>query len=333
MTDFSRRHFLFGTLLAGVIPRAGFGSVPSLKFLGYQSPNEKMNIAGVGAGGRAAGVLGSLELREHRRARRRGLGARRGRVQALGQGDEVQGLPPDARQGEEHRRGHGDHPRSHAHARRARGDAARQARVRREAADAHAVGGAPAHRRRREVQGRDADGQPGLLARRHARRRRDHLVGRDRRRHRSAFVPRPRELAAGHAGAAGAGEGARHARLGSVARRRGDASLHVGRRGVSQGVPQQSVRLLPAVQLARLLRFRQQPDRRLGHPPARPGESRAAARQPDQRRVPRSSAKARARTRSRAAACRSSGSSPRARTCRRSRSTGPTPAISTRRRA
>jgi len=60
MTDLSRRHFLFGTLLAGVIPRGGFGTTPSLKFLGYQSPNEKMNIAGVGAGGRATGVLGSL---------------------------------------------------------------------------------------------------------------------------------------------------------------------------------------------------------------------------------------------------------------------------------
>lgn len=60
MSGFSRRHFLFGTLLAGVIPRAGFGSVPSLRFLGYQSPNEKMNIAGVGAGGRATGVLGSM---------------------------------------------------------------------------------------------------------------------------------------------------------------------------------------------------------------------------------------------------------------------------------
>ncbi len=35
----SRRHFFFGTLLAGVIPRAGFGSAPSLKALGYQSPN------------------------------------------------------------------------------------------------------------------------------------------------------------------------------------------------------------------------------------------------------------------------------------------------------
>jgi hypothetical protein len=57
----SRRHFFFGTLLAGVIPRSGFGSVPSLKALGYQSPNEKMNIGAVGAGGRALGVLGALD--------------------------------------------------------------------------------------------------------------------------------------------------------------------------------------------------------------------------------------------------------------------------------
>jgi hypothetical protein len=60
MTDLSRRHFLLGTLLAGVIPRGGFGTTPSLKFLGYQSPNEKMHIAAVGAGGRASSVLGSL---------------------------------------------------------------------------------------------------------------------------------------------------------------------------------------------------------------------------------------------------------------------------------
>ena len=56
----SRRHFFFGTLLAGVIPRGGFGSVASLKALGYQSPNEKMNIGAVGAGGRAGSVLGGL---------------------------------------------------------------------------------------------------------------------------------------------------------------------------------------------------------------------------------------------------------------------------------
>src|SRR5687767_10085027 len=60
-TRISRRHFFFGTLLAGAVPRGGFGSVRSLAALGYQSPNEKMNIAGVGAGGRALSVLGGLE--------------------------------------------------------------------------------------------------------------------------------------------------------------------------------------------------------------------------------------------------------------------------------
>ena len=57
----SRRHFFFGTLLAGVLPRAGFGSVPSLKQLGFQSPNEKLNIAGIGSGGRAMSVLGGCD--------------------------------------------------------------------------------------------------------------------------------------------------------------------------------------------------------------------------------------------------------------------------------
>ena len=56
----SRRHFFLGTLLAGAIPRGGFGTVPSLKALGYQSPNEKLNIGAVGAGGRAVSVLGAL---------------------------------------------------------------------------------------------------------------------------------------------------------------------------------------------------------------------------------------------------------------------------------
>ena len=50
---FSRRHFFFGSLLAGAVPAAGFGSRPSLKALGYKSPNEKLNIASIGAGGKA----------------------------------------------------------------------------------------------------------------------------------------------------------------------------------------------------------------------------------------------------------------------------------------
>ncbi len=57
----SRRHFFFGSLLAGAIPRAGFGSVPSLKALGYQSPNEKLNIAGIGAGGQPFSDLRGCE--------------------------------------------------------------------------------------------------------------------------------------------------------------------------------------------------------------------------------------------------------------------------------
>src|SRR6476620_2800263 len=51
---FSRRHFFYGSLLAGAVPAGGFGSTPSLKALGYKSPNEKLNIASIGAGGKAS---------------------------------------------------------------------------------------------------------------------------------------------------------------------------------------------------------------------------------------------------------------------------------------
>jgi predicted dehydrogenase len=50
----SRRHFFYGTLLAGAVPLGGFGSTPSLKALGYKSPNETLNIASIGAGGKAS---------------------------------------------------------------------------------------------------------------------------------------------------------------------------------------------------------------------------------------------------------------------------------------
>ena len=50
----TRRHFFMGTLLAGALPTGGFGSVTSLKRLGYKSPNEKLNVAAIGAGGKGA---------------------------------------------------------------------------------------------------------------------------------------------------------------------------------------------------------------------------------------------------------------------------------------
>jgi hypothetical protein len=50
---FTRRYFFFGSLLAGAVPNAGFGSSGSLPRLGYKSPNEKLNVASIGAGGKA----------------------------------------------------------------------------------------------------------------------------------------------------------------------------------------------------------------------------------------------------------------------------------------
>ncbi len=47
----SRRHFFFGALLAGAVPTAGFGSVPSLRAMGYKPFYEKLNVAAIGCGG------------------------------------------------------------------------------------------------------------------------------------------------------------------------------------------------------------------------------------------------------------------------------------------
>jgi len=53
----SRRHFFYGSLLAGAVPAGGFGSTPSLKALGYKSLNEKLNIAAIGIGTRGPQIL------------------------------------------------------------------------------------------------------------------------------------------------------------------------------------------------------------------------------------------------------------------------------------
>src|SRR5213593_2673064 len=49
----SRRSFIGRTALAA----AAVGSIPSLKALGYKSPNEKLNLAAIGAGGQPAADL------------------------------------------------------------------------------------------------------------------------------------------------------------------------------------------------------------------------------------------------------------------------------------
>jgi hypothetical protein len=47
----SRRFFFFGSILAGAVPQAGFGSVPSLRALGYKPFYDKLNVASIGCGG------------------------------------------------------------------------------------------------------------------------------------------------------------------------------------------------------------------------------------------------------------------------------------------
>ena len=53
----SRRHFFFGSLLAGAVPAAGFGSVPSLRALGYKPFYDKLNVAAIGCGGQGGADL------------------------------------------------------------------------------------------------------------------------------------------------------------------------------------------------------------------------------------------------------------------------------------
>jgi predicted dehydrogenase len=61
----SRRHFFFGTLLAGAVPRGGFGSVPSLRALGYRPFYDKLNVAAVGVGGQGGADLNDAARTEN----------------------------------------------------------------------------------------------------------------------------------------------------------------------------------------------------------------------------------------------------------------------------
>ena len=63
---FSRRSFFFtGALFTGAVPAAGFGTTPSLTRLGYKSPNEKLNVAAVGAGGKGTSDIAGCAATEN----------------------------------------------------------------------------------------------------------------------------------------------------------------------------------------------------------------------------------------------------------------------------
>ena len=61
----SRRHFFFGSLLAGAVPRGGFGSVPTLRALGYKPFYDKLNVAAIGCGGQGGADLNDASRTEN----------------------------------------------------------------------------------------------------------------------------------------------------------------------------------------------------------------------------------------------------------------------------
>ena len=61
----SRRHFFFGSLLAGAVPAAGYGSVPSLRALGYKPFYDKLNVAAIGCGGQGGADLNDAARTEN----------------------------------------------------------------------------------------------------------------------------------------------------------------------------------------------------------------------------------------------------------------------------
>src|SRR5690349_18456290 len=62
---FSRRYFFYGSLLAGAVPQAGFGSVPSLRALGYKPFYDKLNVASIGCGGQGGVILNQAAQTEN----------------------------------------------------------------------------------------------------------------------------------------------------------------------------------------------------------------------------------------------------------------------------
>jgi hypothetical protein len=62
---FSRRYFFYGSLLAGAVPRGGFGSVASLGALGFKSYVEKLNVAAIGVGIRGPQILKGAAVTEN----------------------------------------------------------------------------------------------------------------------------------------------------------------------------------------------------------------------------------------------------------------------------
>ena len=90
----NRRHFFFGSLLAGAVPFGGYGSVKSLRAVGYKPYYDKLNVAAIGCCGQAGIILNQLAQTEHRRPLRCRREACSAGFSALRQPSEVRTVRP-----------------------------------------------------------------------------------------------------------------------------------------------------------------------------------------------------------------------------------------------
>jgi len=65
MQPISRRYFFYGSLLSSAVPAAGYGSVASLRALGYKPFYDKLNVAAIGCGGRGGEILNQASQTEN----------------------------------------------------------------------------------------------------------------------------------------------------------------------------------------------------------------------------------------------------------------------------
>lgn len=65
MNSLSRRYFFYGSLLSGAVPAAGFGSIASLRALGYKPFYNKLNMAAIGCGGQGGVILNQAAATEN----------------------------------------------------------------------------------------------------------------------------------------------------------------------------------------------------------------------------------------------------------------------------
>ena len=199
---FQTAFFLRKSLLAGAVPPAGYGSVPSLRALGYKPFYDKLNVAAIGCGGQ-----GGVDLNE---------AARTENIVALCDVDETRAaanfkkfdkqpkykdfrvmLDKEGKNIDACTIGIPDF--MHATVALACMQHGKHVYVEKpltrtpwEARLLHGGGG--------QVQGRHADGQSGLLARVQPRGGGDRMVRRHRRRDRSAHFDHARHASDGHAG-------------------------------------------------------------------------------------------------------------------------------------